>query len=224
MDAHFKSIDFRVKLAFMISVLVVFAGCAGDSYHAKPAISPSAPPVSATPPSPHAASTQEDSNAPSPFRIGDKGKMATLKTENRSMSYPEANGRDQAMQPQEERETPFTSLPKAKKSAQELLDSALEFCNASNDFWERGDLDNAVDALDEAYSLILQIDSRQTPEILQQRDDLRYTISQRVLQVYSSRFTVVNGYYKAIPLDMNPDVEKALQLLKGRERNFFINI
>jgi membrane-bound lytic murein transglycosylase D len=223
MDAHFKSIDFRVKLAFMISVLVVFAGCAGDSYHAKPAISPSAPPVSATPPSPHAASTQEDSNAPSPFRIDNKGKTATLKTENRSMSYPEANGRDQAMQPQEERETPFTSLPKAKKSAQELLDSALEFCNASNDFWERGDLDNAVDALDEAYSLILQIDSRQTPEILQQRDDLRYTISQRVLQVYSSRFTVVNGYYKAIPLDMNPDVEKALQLLKGRERNFFIN-
>ncbi|HEJ84059.1 MAG TPA: LysM peptidoglycan-binding domain-containing protein, partial [Desulfobacteraceae bacterium] len=109
------------------------------------------------------------------------------------------------------------------KSAQALLDSALEFCNASNDFWERGDLENAVDALDQAYSLILMISSDHSPEILQQRDDLRYTISQRIIQVYSSRFTVVNGYHKAIPLDMNPDVQKALLLLKGREKNFFLN-
>ncbi|HUU79962.1 MAG TPA: hypothetical protein VMW90_00825, partial [Acidobacteriota bacterium] len=36
-----------------------------------------------------------------------------------------------------------------KKSDQEMLDSALEFCQASNDYWERGDLDNALDALDQ---------------------------------------------------------------------------
>jgi len=145
-------------------------------------------------------------------------------TLNHPISYPATNGIEEPASTYEREEMPlFTSKAKTAKSAQEILDSVLEFCNASNDFWERGDLDNAVDALDQAYSLLLNIEPGQPPEILQQRDDLRYTISQRVLQVYSSRFTVVNGYHKAIPLDMNPDVEKALQLLKGPERSFFIN-
>ena len=104
-----------------------------------------------------------------------------------------------------------------------MLDSALEFCQASNDFWERGDLDNALDALDQAYSLILKVDPNYNSEILRQRDDLRFTISKRIIEVYSSRFIVANGNYKAIPLSMNRHVDKALNLFKGRERKFFLN-
>jgi membrane-bound lytic murein transglycosylase D len=107
------------------------------------------------------------------------------------------------------------------KSDQEMLDSALEFCQASNDYWERGDLDNALDALDQAYSLILKVDPNHNPEILQQRDDLRFTISKRIIEIYTSRFTVANGNYKVIPLVMNSHVARALDLFKGRERNFF---
>ena len=118
--------------------------------------------------------------------------------------------------------TSFARSDKAEKSNQELLDSALEFCNASNDFWEQGDLENAIDALDESYSIILRIDPNKSPEIQQQIDDLRFTISQRILQVYSSRFTVLNGNHKAIPLDMNPHVKKALDLYKGRYRESFL--
>ncbi len=111
-----------------------------------------------------------------------------------------------------------------KKPFQENLDSALEFCQASNDYWERGDLENAIDALDQAYSLILKIDSSEaSPEILQEKEDLRFTISKRIAEVYASRFTVANGDYKAIPLDMNKNVEKALKLFKEREREFFLN-
>ncbi len=111
-----------------------------------------------------------------------------------------------------------------KKNDQGQLDSALEFCQASNDYWERGDLENAIDALDQAYSLILKIDSTEAaPEILQQKEDLRFTISKRIAEVYTSRFTVANGDHKAIPLDMNKNVEKALKLFQGRERKFFLN-
>ena len=85
-----------------------------------------------------------------------------------------------------ENHTSFARSDKVEKSNQELLDSALEFCNASNDFWEQGDLENAIDALDESYSIILRIDPNKSPEIQQQIDDLRFTISQRILQVYSS--------------------------------------
>jgi len=110
-----------------------------------------------------------------------------------------------------------------KKSDQEMLDSALEFCRASNDFWEQGDLDNTIAALDQAYSLILKVNPNHDPEILQQREDLRFTISKRIMQCYASRFTVANGYNKAIPLVMNRHVEKALSLFKGRERAFFLD-
>ncbi|MFZ0449689.1 MAG: LysM peptidoglycan-binding domain-containing protein [Desulfatiglandaceae bacterium] len=109
-----------------------------------------------------------------------------------------------------------------KKSDQQLLDGALEFCQASNDFWKRGDLDNALDALDQAYSLVLQVQPDDNPEILQQREDLRFTIAKRIIEVYSSRFTVANGYHKAIPLSMNRYVKKAIRQFTQREKKFFL--
>jgi membrane-bound lytic murein transglycosylase D len=110
-----------------------------------------------------------------------------------------------------------------KKSGQEMLDSALEFCQTANYFWERGELDSALNALDQAYSLILKMNNEDDPEILQQREDLRFTISKRIIEVYSSRFTVANGYRKPIPLVMNRHVERALSLYKGRDRQFFLD-
>ena len=109
-------------------------------------------------------------------------------------------------------------------SNQEILDSALEFFQASSDFWERGDLDNAIAALDKAYSLILKVNAEEDPVILQQKEDLRITISRRIVEVYASRFTVANGDgdHKEIPLLMNVHVEKELALFKGRERDFFL--
>ena len=114
------------------------------------------------------------------------------------------------------------SVPPSK-TGQETLDSALGFCQASYDYWERGDLDNALDALDQAYALILGVDAGTDPELLQQREDLRVTIAKRIIEVYSSRFTVANGSHNAIPLVMNTHVERALTLLKGKERRFFLS-
>ncbi len=107
-------------------------------------------------------------------------------------------------------------------SNQELVDSALEFCQTSNDYWEKGDLENAIDALDKAYSLILKVGEDAQPELLQQKEDLRITISRRIVEVYASRFTAANGDHKVIPLVMNRHVERALSLFKGREREFFL--
>jgi len=106
-------------------------------------------------------------------------------------------------------------------TAQELIDAALAYCQASNDFWQQGELDNAIDALDKAYSLVLQLEGAD-PEILQEKEDLRITISKRIIEVYSSRFTVANGTHKAIPLVMNSYVENALASFKGKERDFFL--
>jgi membrane-bound lytic murein transglycosylase D len=225
MNSHFKLSAIKIELAIIISVFLAFTGCVSDSYHVKSVAQ-----------APTERSTVKNST-PEPSSITVKQKTASaskVKNEEESVAHvtldkqlsphaiPEI--REPVPRPKAQKDHLASSNSKArKKSAQELLDSALAFCDASNDFWERGDLDNAVDALDQAYLLILQINPDQPPEILQQRDDLRITISQRIMQVYSSRFTVANGYHKAIPLDMNNHVEKALNLLKGRERKFFIN-
>ena len=105
---------------------------------------------------------------------------------------------------------------------QELLDSALDFCQVATDFWEQGDLDNALDALDKAYSLILKVKTDGDPEVLQQKEDLRFTVSKRIIEVYASRFTVVNGYHNAIPLEINGHVTRALELFQTTEKRFFI--
>jgi peptidoglycan lytic transglycosylase D len=111
----------------------------------------------------------------------------------------------------------------AKMSMEDMLDLALEYCEAANSFWERGELDSAVDALDKAFALILKVETDDDPNLLQQKEDLRLTISKRIVEVYASRYTVANGISKAIPLVMNQHVMKELESFKTRERDFFLN-
>jgi len=157
---------------------------------------------------------------------GCAGEYAHVKPDNKP--FPEkavAEEKNTSQAKTEEKGTLPPPAPKPdlrEKTDQQRLDSALEFCQASNDFWEQGDLDNAIDALDQAYSLILKISPDQSPEILQQREDLRVTISKRIIEVYSSRFTVANGIHKVIPLETNSHVERALKVFKGKERGFFL--
>jgi len=98
----------------------------------------------------------------------------------------------------------------------------LELVQASNDYWEQGDHENALDALDKAYSMILQVEADDDPDLNQQKEDLRITIAKRIVEVYASRFTVANGTYKAIPLVMNDHVRREIDSFTGRERDFFL--
>ena len=105
---------------------------------------------------------------------------------------------------------------------QEVLDSALDLVQGSNDFWEQGDLESAIDSLDKAYSLILSVETDDDSDLMQQKEDLRIAISKRIVEVYASRFTVADGSHKAIPLIMNDYVRRELESFKGRERDFFL--
>ncbi len=107
-------------------------------------------------------------------------------------------------------------------SAQSYLDQALDLCQISNSYWEQGDLDKALNALDAAYRLILQVPPQSPPGLLQQKDDLRVTISKRIIEIYGLRHTTVRGYCRAIPLVMNRHVRKAIQSLLGKEREYFL--
>jgi membrane-bound lytic murein transglycosylase D len=108
------------------------------------------------------------------------------------------------------------------ENEQNLLDTALDFSEASQEFWSEGNLEQALEALDQAYTLILKVDTDKHPKMIQQKEDLRFVISKRILEIYASRYTAVSGNHKAIPLTMNKHVEKEIKQFQGVERKFFI--
>jgi peptidoglycan lytic transglycosylase D len=114
-------------------------------------------------------------------------------------------------------------LEVSKDNPQELLDSALEYCQTSSELWERGDTDGAIQALDAAFSLILRMETDHDPDLVQQKEDLRFTISKRIIEVYASRLSATQGSFNEIPLVMNDHVRQALGSFKDSERNFFLN-
>ncbi len=104
-----------------------------------------------------------------------------------------------------------------------LLDTALDFYQTSQELWSRGEIEEAVNALDEAYSLLLSVSSESDPVITQQKEDLRILISRRLIEIYASRYTAIDGNHKAIPLKKNEHVEYEIRQFQTVERNFFIN-
>ena len=89
--------------------------------------------------------------------------------------------------------------------------------------WEDGDNDKAIAALDAAYEFVLRIPPDADQNLLQQKEDLRHVIAQRIIKIRATRLNAVNGSHKAIPLDMNAYVAEAIESFKTRERNLFLD-
>lgn len=109
-----------------------------------------------------------------------------------------------------------------KEAGQDKIDQALELCNYAQGMWEEGNLDEALNNLDSAYSLILGIDHTAAHELSQQKEDVRYLISKRILEIYASRQIVVTGQHDEIPITMNAYVKAEIKRFTGPEKRFFI--
>lgn len=133
---------------------------------------------------------------------------------------------------QEETMVSETALPPILKQAptedagpppQEMLETALDACSAAQLKWRNGDLEEALTELDEAYALILQVDTEAWPDLYQQKEDLRYLISKRIVEIHASRRATVGDTSKSIPLVMNDHVMREIKSFQSRERKFFIS-
>ncbi|MCX7817364.1 MAG: LysM peptidoglycan-binding domain-containing protein [Syntrophales bacterium] len=109
---------------------------------------------------------------------------------------------------------------KKKNEEQEIIEEAEKLIEAAQNYWEKGDMERAIEMLDLAYSLILT-DSEE-PEIARQKDDLRFMISKKILAIYSTKQNRANGIRSEIPLVLNEDVEREIESFLGRERDFFV--
>jgi len=108
-----------------------------------------------------------------------------------------------------------------KEDAAALLEDALNTYQDALTAWERGDSDVALQDLDEAYSLILKAHLPPDSLLLQEKNDLRLLIAQRVQQIYASRLATVGDNHKTIPLDENQDVKEEIVSFQGKERKQF---
>ncbi len=116
----------------------------------------------------------------------------------------------------------WTNLTEPEEDMQSLLNRAIAFCNTAKDYRIVGDFDAALEALDNAYSIILKINTRQAPELDLQKKDLRFKISKRILEIHTFRKTAVVGKHGAIPLVMNGRVMTEIKMLtRGGKRSFF---
>ncbi|MFH1075719.1 MAG: LysM peptidoglycan-binding domain-containing protein [Pseudomonadota bacterium] len=108
------------------------------------------------------------------------------------------------------------------ESPQDVLDTALSMCETAQDLWSAGNLDKALETLDDAYSLTVSVDPGQDSKLTREKEDLRFTISKRIIEIYSSRHTSVTGSCNEIPLTLNEHVKKEIRLFQTVERNFFL--
>jgi peptidoglycan lytic transglycosylase D len=149
-----------------------------------------------------------------------------------SMTYPQADADTEPDDdnggalsdnlPDDDSQLQTKSDDSGDKGGQSSLDEALDFCEVSQSFWQKGELEHALDALDKAYSLILNVDTRQDAKLIQQKEDLRFMISKRILEIYASRNIVVTGNHDEIPLQLNKHVEAELKCFTGGEKDFFL--
>ncbi len=94
------------------------------------------------------------------------GYACTIPLQNSSTSNASlnSNGNNSQAEPLQPLSDQKNSVPENK--SQIILDSAIEFYQASIEFWQQGDIDNALAALDKAYSLILEVNHDSDPGYL----------------------------------------------------------
>lgn len=129
--------------------------------------------------------------------------------------------------PPEEIQVESESIPEEESSEQTQVDPSLlleEGLDAYQDglhAWQRGDFDTALAALDEAYSLILKLDLPPDSPLIQEKNDLRLLIAQRIQEIYGSRLVTVGDNSQTIPLVENKHVDAEIKSFQTKERKFF---
>ena len=84
-------------------------------------------------------------------------------------------------------------VPGRQKRPSSRPSTGVFLCRFSQSYWQRGDLDKAIEHPGPGLRAHTGRGPRQRPPDAAGKEDLRHTISKRILEIYSSRHVVVNG-------------------------------
>jgi membrane-bound lytic murein transglycosylase D len=197
-------------LVSLIFSLFIISGCGQPTYHTGGLQNTPAVLASATTPK----TDQPSQTQPPPINSQPSDALGSGDETNISQTDAYAAPRN---------DKPENAVPGATPPTPEsILDEALDFCQLSQDFWQEGELESAIEALDQAYALALTVDTAASPKHIRQKEDLRFMISKRILEIYASRNIVVNGNHNEIPRTLNKHVQAEINLFTGNEKKFFL--
>ncbi len=103
-----------------------------------------------------------------------------------------------------------------------LLEEALTAYQEAKALRENGDLDGSLKSLDKAYDLMLKAKLPADSPLLQERNDLRILIAQRIQEIYASRTGPDAGGGKSIALVENKWVLDEIRSFQTAERASFL--
>ncbi len=120
----------------------------------------------------------------------------------------------------------MAGLSPSGRAAYLSLKKGEYYCTKAQELWEQGDVDGAINSLDTAYSFLLKADAQdkaKSAELIQPKEDLRVIISQRLVEIYATRYVTAQGDNNGIlmPAADNRYVKAEIALLTGPESDFF---
>jgi membrane-bound lytic murein transglycosylase D len=104
----------------------------------------------------------------------------------------------------------------------DLMEQALETYQEALTAREKGDNESALEALDEAYGIIIKLKASQDSSLFQEKNDLRLMIAQRIREIYASHHNEVINNHKSIPLTENQYVLAEIKSFQTKERKYFL--
>ena len=116
---------------------------------------------------------------------------------------------------------PIEEKKEEEQDPEEVMEEAMNTYLAARIAWDQGDLDAAITALDEAYNLIVQIVIPPDSPLIQEKNDLRLLIAQRIQEVYASQATAIGENHQSIPLIENKYVLREIKSFQTTENKSF---
>ena len=108
-----------------------------------------------------------------------------------------------------------------EKDASALLEDAFASYEEAQAAIEREDMDGALAKLDEAYGCLVRMSVPADSPLLQEKQDLRLLIAQRILKISASRTTLASSVNGSIPLVENQWVMREIKSFQTVERKAF---
>ena len=105
--------------------------------------------------------------------------------------------------------------------ADRILEEAMTAYDSARQAWSEENSELALADLDRAYAAILKLDHHDE-DLSRQREDLRYLISKRIVEIHAARRMAVGNMNDAIPIVINSHVEREIRSFQKRERGFFL--
>ena len=109
----------------------------------------------------------------------------------------------------------------SEKDASALLEDAFGAYEEAQAAIAREDMDGALAKLDQAYGLLLKMSLAAESPLLQEKNDLRILVAQRIQKISVSRTTLASSVNGSIPLLENQWVMKEIKSFQTVERRAF---